>query len=280
MNERVALPRISEQLEAGKSLRGKTPRSSHGEWRIRDKGHNVVTMLEASNRSRVRALVPVRYGRMLTSPFSFLRGAAVVMAHDLSRTPASGIRVQACGDAHLMNFGGFATPERHLVFDVNDFDETLPAPWEWDVKRLAASVLVAGRHLTFSRSRCENATAAAVRAYRESIAEYSELGALEMWYQRIDAARVSEQHLFDFPDRYCVLLAYTLLTTSTVPSSFSMWRRVLTFLAASGNVKRWPCPLRLMGPTMLHWWHARAAAIGRHSASFMNGLHAWFMACF
>jgi uncharacterized protein (DUF2252 family) len=102
-------------------------------------------MLEASNRARVPSLVPVRYGRMLHSPFAFLRGAAAVMAYDLARTPVSGLRVQACGDAHLLNFGGFAAPERHIVFDVNDFDETLPAPWEWDVKRLAASVMVAAR---------------------------------------------------------------------------------------------------------------------------------------
>lgn len=182
----------SVSLERGKALRVRTPRSSHGEWRPRRKGRPVVAMLEASNRGRVPALVPIRYGRMLASPFAFLRGAAVVMARDLAHTPATGIRVQACGDAHLMNFGGFATPERHLVFDVNDFDETLPAPWEWDVKRLAASVMVAGRHRSFSGSRCQEATAAAVRAYREAMARYAGLGALEMWYQRIDATAIAE----------------------------------------------------------------------------------------
>jgi uncharacterized protein (DUF2252 family) len=149
-------------------------------------------MLEASNRGRVPGLVPIRYGRMLTSPFAFLRGSAVVMAGDLSGTPASGIRVQACGDAHLMNFGGFATPERHLVFDVNDFDETLSAPWEWDLKRLGASVMVAGRHLGFSRSRCDESTASMIRTYREAIGGYAGLGTLEMWYQRIDASAVAE----------------------------------------------------------------------------------------
>ncbi len=192
MKKPVGFSTKSEKAKFGKSLREKVPRSSHGEWRPRGKGHNIVAMLEASNRGRVPALVPVRYGRMLISPFTLFRGAAAVMAHDLAGTSASCIRVQACGDAHLMNFGGFATPERHLVFDVNDFDETLPAPWEWDLKRLAASVTVAGRHRTFSRSRCEDATASCVRAYREAMAYYAGLGALEIWYQRIDACAVAE----------------------------------------------------------------------------------------
>ena len=151
-------------------------------------------MLEASNRNRVPSLVPIRYGRMLHSPFAFLRGAASIMAHDLARTPVSGIRVQACGDAHLMNFGGFATPERHLVFDVNDFDETLQAPWEWDLKRLAASVTVAGRHLGFSKRRNAEATIAASAGYREHMALYASMHPLELWYQRIDATQVAELH--------------------------------------------------------------------------------------
>ncbi len=192
MRRHDPVPDRAASVEAGKALRARTPRASHGDYRLRSDRHDVVSMLEASNRGRVTALVPVRYGRMLGSPFTFLRGAAVVMASDLARTPASGFRVQACGDAHLMNFGGFATPERHLVFDVNDFDETLPAPWEWDVKRLAASVMVAGRHLTFSGSRCGDATLAVVRAYREAMARYADLGTLEMWYQRIDASAVAE----------------------------------------------------------------------------------------
>ena len=151
-------------------------------------------MVVASNRSRVPALVPIRYGRMLHSPFAFLRGAASIMADDLARTPVSGIRVQACGDAHLMNFGGFATPERHLVFDVNDFDETLQAPWEWDLKRLAASITVAGRYLGFSNRRNAEATMAASASYREQMALYASMRALELWYQRIDATKVAELH--------------------------------------------------------------------------------------
>ena len=185
---------VEARRAAGRARRGKVPRSSHAGLSISRKGRDVVAMLEASNRGRVPSLVPIRYGRMLHSPFAFLRGAAAVMAYDLARTPISGIAVQACGDAHLMNFGGFATPERHLVFDINDFDETLRGPWEWDLKRLAASITVAGRHLGFSKRRNADATRAAVAGYREQIALYAPMRALEVWYQRIDATQVVELH--------------------------------------------------------------------------------------
>ncbi|HXN16325.1 MAG TPA: DUF2252 family protein, partial [Usitatibacter sp.] len=132
---------------------------------------------------------------MLHSPFAFFRGAAEVMAFDLARTPVTGIRVQACGDAHLLNFGGFATPERHLVFDVNDFDETLPAPWEWDLKRLTASLAVAARGLKLAKARATEAVLAAAGAYRAAMASYAPMGAVERWYQRIDASQVPELHL-------------------------------------------------------------------------------------
>ena len=183
--------------QEGRALRDQVPRSSQAEFRVNHRSRDLIAMLEASNRGRVPALIPVRYGRMLHSPFAFLRGAAAVMAYDLSKTPVSGIRVQACGDAHLMNFGGFATPERHLVFDVNDFDETLPAPWEWDLKRLATSVILAGRHLGFSKRRNVEATMAAVAGYREHMALYGRMHTLERWYQRIDATEVAELH-FDW----------------------------------------------------------------------------------
>src|SRR5262252_43968 len=142
-------------------------------------------MLEISNRNRVLSLVPIRYGRMLHSPFAFFRGAASIMAYDLARTPVSGITVQACGDCHLMNFGGFATPERHLVFDVNDFDETFPAPWEWDLKRLAASIAVAARHMSWSNAAAEGAVRAAVASYCRRMAEYAGHKTLELWYAQI-----------------------------------------------------------------------------------------------
>jgi uncharacterized protein (DUF2252 family) len=143
-------------------------------------------LLEEQAVSRVPELVPIRYGRMLVSPFTFYRGSAAVMASDLSGTPNTGVHVQACGDAHLLNFGGFATPERKLIFDVNDLDETLPAPWEWDVKRLAASVVVACRSNGFSEGRAGDAVLACVRSYRERMAEYGRMRVLDVWYSRID----------------------------------------------------------------------------------------------
>jgi uncharacterized protein (DUF2252 family) len=182
------------RLKAGRALRKNTPRSSHAKFMVPRQGRDVVAMLEASNRGRVPSLIPIRYGRMLHSPFAFLRGAASIMAFDLARTPTSGIRVQACGDAHLMNFGGFATPERHLLFDVNDFDETARAPWEWDLKRLVASVAVAGRHLRLSKKHTAAASMAAVAGYREQMALLAPMRALELWYQRVDATQVAELH--------------------------------------------------------------------------------------
>jgi uncharacterized protein (DUF2252 family) len=135
-------------------------------------------------------LVPIRHGRMLTSPFAFLRGSAAVMASDLSRTPVSGIRVQACGDCHLMNFGAFGTPERQMNFSINDFDETLPAPWEWDVKRLAASIVVAGRYVDFKEGDTLAAAGSMVRSYRRRMARYAEMRALDVWYDHIDVEQV------------------------------------------------------------------------------------------
>ena len=134
-----------ERAAAGKAARKKVPRSSHGEWKPAARRRDPVTVLEDQAKSRVQELVPIRYGRMLVSPFTFYRGAALIMAADLAVTPRSGLTSQICGDAHLSNFGVFASPERRAMFDINDFDETLPGPWEWDVKRLAASFEVAGR---------------------------------------------------------------------------------------------------------------------------------------
>jgi uncharacterized protein (DUF2252 family) len=176
--------------KAGKALRNKVARAAHGVWKPAKSGRDPLAILHQTDAGRVQQLLPIRYGRMLQSSFAFLRGSAAVMAFDLANTPATGIRVQACGDAHLMNFGGFATPERNLVFDVNDFDETLPAPWEWDIKRLAASVMVAAQYRSFAPARCSAAVLATVRAYREKLREYSELAPVEVWHARIDAKDV------------------------------------------------------------------------------------------
>jgi uncharacterized protein (DUF2252 family) len=149
-----------------------------------------IDLLERQAKTRVPELVPIRYGRMLVSPFAFYRGAALVMASDLAATPQSGLRVQLCGDAHLSNFGVFASPDRRLVFDLNDFDETLPGPWEWDVKRLAASLAVAAREREFRAKQREGIVAGAVRAYREAMREFSALENLAVWYARLDTERL------------------------------------------------------------------------------------------
>ena len=179
-----------ERLVAGKALRETLPRERHGVWKRPAKGRDPVKILEASNQGRLPELIPIRYGRMLRSPFTFLRGSAGLMAHDLATTPSTGLRVQACGDCHLMNFGLFATPERNLVFDINDFDETLPAPWEWDVKRLAVSFAVAARDNGHTDAQARASAIDCVRAYREHLRDYSKMNPLEVWYDRLDEQRL------------------------------------------------------------------------------------------
>jgi uncharacterized protein (DUF2252 family) len=175
-----------EGLTAGKKLRAKAPRSSHANWTAANNRPDPIELLKRSDKGRLSALLPIRYARMRESPFAFLRGAAVLMAADLAQTPVTGIRVQACGDCHVANFGGFGTPERRLVFDINDFDETLPAPWEWDVKRLAASIVVAARTSGLGERRCVDAARASVGSYRKRMHEYTEMTALEVWYSHLD----------------------------------------------------------------------------------------------
>jgi uncharacterized protein (DUF2252 family) len=175
----------SERRAQGKALRVAVPRESHAGWKAPKNRRDPIDLLVESNEGRMLQLVPIRFGRMMQSPFTFYRGAAAIMAADLATTAQSGLRVQACGDAHLLNFGGFATPERNIVFDINDLDETLPAPWEWDIKRLAASIVIAGRYLRFSETAAARAAEASVRSYREHMADYSSKRALEVWYETI-----------------------------------------------------------------------------------------------
>jgi uncharacterized protein (DUF2252 family) len=183
---RVKIRSREERLQAGKALRERCPRSSHGEVVLgHGKKRDVAALIKASNEGRLEELVPIRHGRMLQSPFAFFRGTAAIQAHDLDKTPASGIEVQACGDCHLMNFGGFATPERTLVFDINDFDETLRAPFEWDVKRLAASFVVAARWRGFRPAQAREIAVEAVASYRKSMHRRAGTGVLEGWYSRI-----------------------------------------------------------------------------------------------
>ncbi len=179
-----------ERVALGKAARSTTPRAAHGEWKESSTRPDPVTLLESQAESRVQELVPIRYGRMLVSPFTFYRGAALIMASDLATTPCSGLQVQACGDAHLSNFGVFASAERNLVFDVNDFDETLPGPWEWDVKRLAASLAIAGRDRGFSDRERADVVLDAMFGYRTEMAKLASMNDLDVWYSRMDIEKV------------------------------------------------------------------------------------------
>ena len=187
-----------ERYEQGRQLRVITPRRSHGEWTPSPARTDVVQVLERTSENRLPELVPYRHGRMSQSPFAYLRGSADVMAMDLSITPRTGLIVQACGDAHVSNFGEYATPERNLIFGLNDFDETLPGPWEWDVKRLAASVEVAMRDNGVPPFERRRAVAEAIGVYRRRMAEFSTLRTLEVWYSRIDIESV----ISFFPPQY------------------------------------------------------------------------------
>jgi uncharacterized protein (DUF2252 family) len=177
---------LTELRAMGKSLRDQCPRRAHAAWLVPQDRPDPLQLLEESSEGRLPELIPVRYGRMLRSPFTWYRGAALNMAADLARTPVSGLRVQACGDCHLLNFGCYATPERREIFDINDLDETLPAPWEWDVKRLGASFVLASRHNGHSEADARNAALACVRSYREHMADYGQMPVLDVWYAHIN----------------------------------------------------------------------------------------------
>lgn len=176
----------AERLESGRSIRQATPRSAHAAWNPPAE-RALVALIQESNTGRTERLVPVRHARMLASPFAFFRGAPAVMAYDLAHTPSSGLVVQLCGDCHISNFGLFASPERDLVFDLNDFDETLPGPFEWDVKRVATSIVVAARHAGLHNKDARKAVLMAVQVYREKLAEFARRDYLDTWYSRVEA---------------------------------------------------------------------------------------------
>jgi uncharacterized protein (DUF2252 family) len=182
-----------ESTERGRAARVTAPRSAHGDWGPAPDRPDPVAVLTTQAASRVQELVPIRYGRMLVSPFTFYRGAAAIMAADLARTPDSGIAVQACGDAHISNFGGFAAPDRRLIFGPNDFDETLPGPWEWDVKRLAASAEIAGRDVGLQPDRRRWIVRDCVREYREGMRAFAQESHLDVWYERLNASELVER---------------------------------------------------------------------------------------
>ena len=184
--KRVAHPSVDDRRARGLEARDNAPPSSHTEWAPASDRPDPVGLLEEQDATREPDLVPVRLGRMLVSPFTFYRGGAKIMAADLKDTPTAGLRVQLCGDAHLSNFGVFASPERRLLFDVNDFDETLPGPFEYDVKRMAASFTIAGRNNGFTKADTKAATLASVRAYREAMASFAKMGTMAIWYAHLD----------------------------------------------------------------------------------------------
>jgi len=182
-----------DRTRAGKSLREHVPRTAHAKWSPAPNRPDPIELLKSADRGRIAELLPIRYARMSQSPFAFYRGAAALMAFDLSRTATTRLRVQACGDCHIANFGGFGSPERQLIFDINDFDETLPAPWEHDVKRLAASVVLSGRDLGFRERYCSDGARAAVECYRERMRAYAEMNALDVWYSHLDVEILVER---------------------------------------------------------------------------------------
>lgn len=209
-----------ERAAAGKALRDKVPREQHEHWNEVEERPDPIDLLHSSDSGRMKKLIAIRYGRMLPSPFAFYRGAAGVMAADLARTPAIGLKVQACGDCHLLNFGGFATPERSIIFDINDFDETLPAPWEWDVKRLVTSIVLAARTNGLADHQGRDCALACARRYREHMHQFSQMDPLRVWYtetradeflnslpgslrktvkKRIEAAAARSSSEFDLP---------------------------------------------------------------------------------
>ena len=189
---KIAHPSIEERRAKGKGARERTPLASHSGWATASDRPDPVALLEAQNATREQDLVPVRHGRMMVSPFTFYRGAAKIMATDLKDTPTAGLNVQLCGDAHLSNFGGFASPERTMLFDLNDFDETLPGPFEYDVKRMAASFNIAARNNGFTPTDTTAATLASVRAYREAMATFAEMTNMDIWYAKLTEQEIVE----------------------------------------------------------------------------------------
>ena len=216
-----AAPSASESASRGKAARGAVPRSSHAEFEPAAKRSDPVELLERQARTRVPELVPIRYGRMLASPFAFYRGAAAIMAEDLAGTPRSGLQVQCCGDAHLSNFGVFASADRRLVFDLNDFDETLPGPWEWDVKRLAASLLIAAQSNDFRKREQRRIVLECVESYRRTMAGFAAAGNLDVWYSRFDVESVLATYAAQFKPRVVKGAEKTFAKARTKDSMFA-----------------------------------------------------------
>src|SRR2546421_3683691 len=232
----VATPHLSvdERVARGKAARAEVPRSSHAVFEPSPDRTDPVDLLGRQARTRVPELVPIRYGRMLVSPFTFYRGAAMIMAHDLGPRPRSGLTVECCGDAHLSNFGVFASPERRLMFDVNDFDETLPGPWEWDVKRLAVSMLIAARDNGFKRRDEERIVLDTVAAYRRNMAQFAAMRNLDVWYARLDIESVLQEYAPQYKQRM-VKRTQKALAKARTKDSMSAFSKLTQ--SANGHVR-------------------------------------------
>ena len=212
---------VSERVARGKAARAEVPRSEHGRFEPRSARPDPVDLLESQAKTRVPELVPIRYGRMLVSPFTFYRGAALIMADDLAATRRSGLQVQCCGDAHLSNFGVFASPERRLMFDLNDFDETLPGPWEWDVKRLATSMLIAAVDNGFAAKDQDRVVLGTVASYRNAMREFAGMNNLELWYSRLDIETAIQKYGAQFKQRQVKRTEKALAKARTRDSIFA-----------------------------------------------------------
>jgi Uncharacterized protein conserved in bacteria (DUF2252) len=229
----------------GKRLRDSVPREAHAEWRARSDRTDPIGILRAADATRQPDLVPLRYGRMLPSPFTFYRGSAGVMAADLVRTPVSGIHVQACGDCHLLNFGGFATPERRLILDINDFDETLPAPWEWDVKRLVASFVLAARSNGLSDDDGRDAAIACARSYRRKTRYFATMDVLDVWYARLEDSDV----LAMLPQRYKAGLQKRIAKATAASSSELVFPKLAEQAGEQARIRDTPLTIFHAEPT-------------------------------
>jgi uncharacterized protein (DUF2252 family) len=239
---------LADRKAAGKRLRDRVPRDAHAGWRAHAGRADPVGILHAADATRQKELVPLRYGRMLQSPFTFYRGSAGVMAADLAETPATGVHVQVCGDAHLMNFGGFATPERRLLFDINDLDETLPAPWEWDVKRLVASFVLAARANGLSDANGRDAAVACARSYRRKMRDFAAMDVLDIWYARLD----DSDFLAMLPEERKAVLRKRIAKATAASSSELVFPKLAETAAGQPHIHDTP-------PTLFHAEASRAA---------------------
>jgi uncharacterized protein (DUF2252 family) len=238
----------ADRKAAGKRLRDRVPRDAHAGWRAHAGRADPVGILHAADATRQKELVPLRYGRMLQSPFTFYRGSAGVMAADLAETPATGVHVQVCGDAHLMNFGGFATPERRLLFDINDLDETLPAPWEWDVKRLVASFVLAARANGLSDANGRDAAVACARSYRRKMRAFAAMDVLDIWYARLD----DSDFLAMLPEERKAVLRKRIAKATAASSSELVFPKLAEAIGGQFHIRDTP-------PTLFHAEASRAA---------------------